>query len=197
MCAINTVNYASQSTVRLCKCAYCTSPWCTCPALLPDSVPSPLLRFMFSRTRPAVTVINSVVVRGAPGPLPAPTADSSVCAPPPFSLFLLETNDLISAITLWPPSIITACCLALSSPRRRLLPLSHLISCFLHTLLHYRSESRAARAWCLFWSMLFFFFSVQQEPRLPAVWSTDNSCRSRDNSLYFHSFLVWQDGSHD
>lgn len=67
-----------------------------------------------------------------------------------LSLPLLETNDLISAIALWPPSIITA----LSLPCPPLLLHSHLIPCFLHTLFHYRFECGVTRARCLFCSVL-------------------------------------------
>lgn len=131
--------------------------WCNCPALQPDSLS--VFRFMSSSvTRPAVTVINSAVAQTPSyrAWLAASSISRQLClctSSLSLSLPLLETNDLISAIAPWPPSISTARRLILSSPHPSL-PRSHLISCFLHTLLHYRFKCRVTRAWCLF--CLFF-----------------------------------------
>lgn len=115
-----------QSTERLIKCGFLnfiarvwefSAGWFTCSVLQPNSLS--MFRFVFSSvTRLAVAVINSAVVQ-TPSYRAWPAASSisrRLCLYTSFSLSLslflplLETNDLIYAITLWPPSIITAFC---------------------------------------------------------------------------------------
>lgn len=113
-----------------------------------------------SVTRPAVTVINLWLFRRPhtePGQLPALSADRSVCTPPLLYLSLSLSLSLSASLDKWPHLChLSATTIDFhSSPSLLLLSLPH--PNILHTQFCYWFKNRVTRAWCFFWSVLFFF----------------------------------------